>query len=70
MVIKHRLKILMAENNINSVSELSRETKLPYGTLLNFYHQRFNVFNADLIAALCTYFKCEITDLIVLERTA
>ncbi|MFT8319319.1 MAG: helix-turn-helix transcriptional regulator [Bacillus sp. (in: firmicutes)] len=68
MKVKHQLKVLMAKHNINSVKELSRQTGIFYGTLLNFYHQRYEAFNAPLIATLCEFFGCRIQDLLVLEK--
>ena len=64
--IRNRLGILMAEHGVRSVAALSRDTGIHYGTLLNFYHQKFDVFNEKVITALCVYFKCGIEDLLEL----
>ncbi len=70
MKVRNRLKALMKEKGIKSVLELSRQTGLYYGTLLNFYHERFEVFNVTLVAELCVFFECSINDLLVLEEKA
>jgi putative transcriptional regulator len=62
--VKNNLRILMAKHDVKSVRELSKATDLHYGTLLNFYHQRFEVFNVKVVASLCEYFECEIQDLL------
>ena len=64
--IKNRLKILMATKDIKSLAELSRETGIFYGTLNNFYNQKFDVVNYDIIVKLCEYFDCQIEDLLEL----
>ena len=64
--IKNRLKILMATKDIKSVAELSRDTEIFYGTLNNFYHQKYEVINYEIITKLCEYFDCKIEDLLEL----
>lgn len=66
MKIKNNMRILMAKKGVDTVREVSKETKIHYGTLLNFYHQKFDVFNGRVVAALCEYFECEIQDLLEL----
>lgn len=66
MKIKNNMRILMAKKGVDSIRQVSEGAKVHYGTLLNFYHQRFEVFNGRLIAALCTYFECNIEDLLEL----
>lgn len=68
MKVRNKLKQLMEEKDVKSVKELSYETGIYYGTLLNFYHERFDIFNADLVAKLCGFFNCKIDDLLVLEK--
>lgn len=66
MKVKNNMRILMAKKGVDSVAEISRDTSLHYGTLLNFYHQRYEVFNVKVIAGLCEYFGCKIEDLLTL----
>lgn len=68
MKIKNNMRILMAKKGVDSVTQVSKETGLHYGTLLNFYHQKFDVFNGRVVAALCEYFNCEIQDLLELIK--
>jgi putative transcriptional regulator len=68
MKVRNNLRILMAKKGVKSVRELSRETELCYETLLNFYHERFEVFNSALVGKLCDYFQCEVGDLLELEK--
>lgn len=56
----------MAERKISSVLYISKETGLDYGTLLNFYHERFENFNNKVIASLCEFFGCRIDELLEL----
>ncbi|GIN38406.1 helix-turn-helix transcriptional regulator [Bacillus sp. Gen3] len=66
MKVRNRMRILMAEKKVSSVLKISRDTGLDYGTLLNFYHERFENFNNKVIATLCEYFGCQIDDLLEL----
>lgn len=68
MKVRNKLKILMAKNDIRSVTELSKRTGIYYNTLLSFYHERYEVFNSSLVATLCEFFKCSIEDLLTLEE--
>lgn len=68
MKVRNRMKELMREHDIKTVLEISEKTGLYYGTLLNFYHERFEVFNAPLVAGLCEFFNCKIGDLLILDE--
>ncbi len=68
MPIRNNLKVLMAKRNINSYSELSRRTGFHYATIRHFaigLHQRID---SDLIEALCKELKCDIVDLLYIEK--
>lgn len=67
MKIRNNLRKLMAEKKVKSVMFLSQTLEIPYPTLLNFYHEKYETFNADMIKKLCMYFGCEINELIYLE---
>lgn len=58
----------MGEKRVKSVRQLSKEVKIPYATLMNFYHEKYETFNGDLVVKLCRYFECDIADLIYLDR--
>lgn len=66
MKIRNRLKDLMEEKGIKTVAELSKDTGIYYGTLLNFYHQKYENFNPVIVAALCKALDCKINDLLEL----
>jgi putative transcriptional regulator len=68
MRVRNNLPKLMGEKRIRSVSELSRLTEIPYPTLINFYNEKFETFNAELIKKLCLFFNCQIGDLLYLEH--
>lgn len=66
--IKNRLPALMGEKRVKSVRQLSKATGIPYATLMNFYHEKYETFNGDLVVKLCQYFECDIADLIYLNK--
>lgn len=68
MKVRNNLPKLMGEKRVKSITQLSKETKIPYSTLNNFYNERFETFNAELIKNLCIYFGCSIEDLLYLEK--
>ena len=68
LVVRNRLKELMAKRDIPSVTALSRETGLFYLTLLSFYHGKSNMFNTQLVTTLCSYFECGISDLLYIDE--
>jgi len=68
MKVRNRLPELMARERIKSVKQLSRLTGISYPTLYNFYNEKYETFNAQLIKRLCEFFNCEIGDLLYLER--
>lgn len=73
MVIRNRLSILMAENNIRSVSELQRMIKekgltISRRTLDKFYNNESNRFDMDTLATLCVILNCEIGDILELVK--
>lgn len=68
MKVRTNLRLLMAKKRINSISELSEITSLPYSTLLNFYNEKYSTFNGKLIITLCELFGCQVGDLLYLEE--
>ncbi|WP_025910718.1 helix-turn-helix domain-containing protein [Priestia flexa] len=65
--IKNRLPELMGKKRIKSILFLSSELDVPYSTLRNFYHERHEIINAELIKKICLYFDIEIGELFYLE---
>jgi DNA-binding Xre family transcriptional regulator len=71
--VRNRLSVLMAQNNIRSVSELQRKIKdhgmnISRRTLDKFYNNESNRFDMDTLATLCVILNCEIGDLLVLVK--
>ena len=66
--VKFRLHILMGEHKIRSISQLSKETGLSRPTLTKIYDNETNRIEFETIEKLCTFFDCEIDDLMVLEK--
>ncbi len=56
----------IAENRLISLSEISRETGLTRVTLYAWVKGDLSRFEAQAIIAFCTYFNCEIGDLLEL----
>ncbi|MED4718269.1 helix-turn-helix domain-containing protein [Bacillus badius] len=67
MIIRNRLGLLLQQHKL-SLKALAEKADVNYGTLYNFYHERFQVFNGDLIGKLCVALRCNIEDLIYLEE--
>jgi len=66
--IKHRLFVLMAENNIRSLRKLSADTGIEYRTLQNFSSYVHKKLDPMLIATLCEFFGCTIGELLYIEE--
>lgn len=66
--VKFRLHILMGEHKIKNISQLSRETGLSRPTLTKIYDNETNRIEFETIEKLCTFFDCDIDDLMVLEK--
>ncbi|RCW40665.1 MULTISPECIES: helix-turn-helix transcriptional regulator [unclassified Halanaerobium] len=64
-MIKNRLSILMAENDIKTMLELSKKTGLDKNTVSNWYNQKVSRFPANTIEVLCKFFDCQVGDLLV-----
>ena len=64
MKIKSRLHILMHDNNVKSVSQLSELTKISRPTLYRLYNETGDRIEYDTIAKLCNHFKCTVGELL------
>lgn len=67
-----RMAVLHAEKERSEqrripLSEVSRVTGINRRTLTAWYRDSIEVFHSAVIAALCLYYDCRVSDLIVLE---
>jgi putative transcriptional regulator len=67
-MIKSRLHILMGEKKIRSIRQLSEETKVSRLSLTKLYDGISKGIEFDTLETLCTFFGCEIGDLLYIER--
>lgn len=64
-MIKCKLRLLMAENKINSIVELMEKTKLSRSAINRLYHERgMDTVRMDTLTAICDYFQVSLSDLI------
>ncbi len=64
-MLKSKLRYLMADKNINSISELIRDTNVSRETLNKLYHsENMETLKIQMLIKLCDYFKCNLSDLI------
>ncbi|NFK66326.1 helix-turn-helix transcriptional regulator [Clostridium botulinum] len=66
-MIKMNLKVLMAIKEINQ-SKLSDDTGIGTNTINRYVNNTFSRIGREHIEILCNYFKCEIGDLIKIDR--
>lgn len=67
-MIKNRLPQFMAEKRIRSISQLAKSVELDRRTLTAIYDEKNKGIEYDTLIKLCTFFNCEIGDLLYLER--
>jgi putative transcriptional regulator len=67
-MIKNKLSILMAENDIRTMIELSNKTGLDKNTISNWYNQKITRFSAETLEVLCEFFDCQVGDILVYEK--
>lgn len=64
-MLKSKLRYLMADKKINSLSELSRQSQVSRDTLNKLYHEeKLETLKMESLQKLCELFNCEIQDLI------
>lgn len=64
-MLKSKIRHLMADKKINSLSALIRETKISRETLNKLYHEeKLESLKLEMIIKVCEYFDCNIQDLI------
>lgn len=66
--IKHRLRVLMAQNEIKSLVKLSEITGIEYPTLYNFSAYIHKKLDPEIVSTLCDTLKCDIGDLLYLNK--
>jgi len=67
MVVRNRLRILMAENKVN-IQDVSDATGITRKTISKMYHEISTQVRFDVLEKLCLYFDCEIGDILYLEK--
>ncbi|MDK4479606.1 helix-turn-helix transcriptional regulator, partial [Fusobacterium necrophorum] len=64
-MLKNKIKYLMADYNIRTISELSRQTGISRDTLNKIYENaRTETVTLDMFLKLCKLFNCKLSDLI------
>lgn len=64
-MLKSKLRYLMADKKINSLSELIRQSQISRETLNKLYHEeKLETIKLEMITKLCDFFQCTLSDLI------
>lgn len=64
-MVKTKIKYIMVDKNIKSVSQLSRDTKIARNTLKKIIdNENTSTLKLEILYKLCDYFKCPLSDLI------
>ena len=64
-MLKSKLRHLMADKKINSLSVLIRESNISRETLNKLYHEeKMETLKLEMIVKICDFFNCKIQDLI------
>lgn len=64
MELIEKLNLLMKKNNIKNISQLSKETNIPYTTLKSIFDGDVNDIRLSTSRKLCDYFKITLDDLL------
>lgn len=64
MELIEKLNYLMKKNNIKNISQLSKETGIPYTTLKSIFDGDVNDIRLSTSRKLCDYFKITLDDLL------
>ena len=59
LILTDKLDILIKEKGINK-SELSRDSEIPYTTIINFYKKGTNNVKLSTLKKLANYFNCSL----------
>jgi putative transcriptional regulator len=68
MKLKSNLHKLMGDRKIRSISELSDATGITRKTLTRLYDDKGTAIEFETVVKLCTFFNCEVGDLLFIER--
>lgn len=64
-MLKNRVKYLMVDKDIRTISELSRQTGISRDTLNKIYdNSRAETVTLEMYLKLCNLFNCKLSDLI------
>lgn len=66
-MVKMRLHILLAEHELNQ-KDLAKATGIRYATINGYANNTFKHLVRKHVDILCTYFECEIYDLIQYKK--
>ena len=64
MELIHKLQILMKKNKIKNISQLSKETGIPYTTLKSIFDGDVNDIRLSTSRKLCDFFKITLDELL------
>jgi len=68
MAIKNRLNFLMAERKIRSLNKLAKECGVSSPALTRLYDGTNTRIDYSTLEALCTYFGCQVGDILYWEE--
>ncbi|MFS0591744.1 helix-turn-helix transcriptional regulator [Cytobacillus horneckiae] len=71
MPIRNNLRVLMAKEGFRSITELSEQRTMKdfkYARILRFVKNQHSKLDGELIEALCKELKCDIQDLLYIEK--
>ncbi|MGL5595873.1 MAG: helix-turn-helix domain-containing protein [Cetobacterium sp.] len=64
-MLKSKLRYLMAEKKINSISELMEFTNVSRDPLNKLYNEKnLETLKLDVLIRICNFFQCSLQDLI------
>lgn len=64
-MLKSKLRHLMADKKINSLSALIRKAQISRETLNKLYHEeKLETLKLEMVVKVCEFFNCKIQDLI------
>ncbi len=65
--VQFHLHVLMGQNKIKSINELSKKTGISRPTLTKLYDNNTTRVDFDTIQTLCDFFDCKLSDLMTME---
>lgn len=71
--VSNRLKVLIAEKEIRehrkiTYRQIAQETGIATSTLVAYAQRTVNRYDSQTLEALCEYFNCEISDILILVQ--